>query len=92
MLQLDSGLDSAGTPLELCWKAAAAAVAGGAGSLGLTVDRKHLTEPCWWSDETRSRKLGKTSAKVGCEGKRDCLLARKRRTGWYWVAERDSPG
>lgn len=92
MLQLDLGRGSAGTLLELCWKAAVAAVVGGAESFERSVDRKHLAEPCWLSNETRSRKLGKTSASVGYEGKRDCLLARKQRIVWYWMAKRDSPG
>lgn len=70
MLQLDSGLDSAGTLLELCWKAAVAAVAGAAESRGLAVDRRDLVEPYRLSNETESRKLTKTAyANIGYEGR-----------------------
>ena len=47
MLQLDSGLGSAERLLELCWKAAVAAVARAAESHGLGDDRRGLVEPCW---------------------------------------------
>ena len=56
MLQLGSDLDSAGTLLELCWKAAAAAAAGIGGNHGLAVDRKDLVGPSWMNSETMRKK------------------------------------
>lgn len=68
MLQLDSGLDSPGTLLELCSKAAVADVRGAAESCGQAVDRKELVEPYWLSTETKNRKLEKTAyANIGYE-------------------------
>ena len=56
MLQLDSDLGSAGTLLELCWKAAAAAAAGTGENHGQAVDRKDLVGPSCMSSETMRKK------------------------------------
>lgn len=45
MQQLDSGLGSAGTRLELCWRGEVAAAQGAAERHGLAVERKDLVEP-----------------------------------------------
>lgn len=66
MLQLGSDLGSAGTPLELCWKEAAAAAAGTGESHGLAVDRKGLVGPSWMSSETMRKKRA-TRAIVNAE-------------------------
>lgn len=78
MLRLDSGLGSAGTPLEPCSKAAVAAAMEPAESHGLAVNRRDLGQPYWLSNETKSRKLEKrTCANTVYEGKRDCWIARR---------------
>ncbi len=81
MPQLDSGPGSAGTPLELCWKAAVPAGVGAAGSHELAVKRRQLVHLCWLSSETKSRKLERWACvDIGYEGKQDCWIERRQRT------------
>lgn len=61
MPRRDSGLGSAGTLLELCWRGVVVAVGGVAERHGLPVEQKGLVEPYWLSSETKSRKLERTA-------------------------------
>lgn len=78
MLPLGSGLDSAGTLLEPCSKAAVAAGMEPAERHGLAVKRRDLGQPYWLSNETKNRKLGKRMYEsIVYEGKRDCWIGRR---------------
>lgn len=91
MPQLDSGLGSAETLLEMCWKAAVAAATGAVESCVPAGDQNGLVERYCVSNETKSRKLEKTTdANTEYEGMRDCLIAIRQRTAQTWRMVRDS--